>query len=64
MLEVTHTKVTLAYALQFSFRIYFNPVVVTAFLKICYNLLTFEYIIAYTFERWEYISGYFTSSKS
>ena len=33
MLEVTHTKVILAYALQFSFQIYFNPVVVTAFLR-------------------------------
>lgn len=37
---------------------------VTAFLRICYNLLTFEHIIAYTAERWGYIPGYFTSSKS
>lgn len=47
MLGVTHTKVILAYALQFSFKIYFNLVVVTAFLRICYNLLTFEHTIAY-----------------
>lgn len=33
---------------------------------VCYNLLPFEYLKAYTAERWEYISRYlnYTSSES